>query len=315
MLKRLRTITLLLILSITLIGCGTTDNQNENETKDLTIYTTIYPIQYITEIIAGDIAHIQSVYPTGVDAHTYEPTSKEMTDMAHGDALIYLGAGMESFVDTIQNALQSQDIRFVELGENEDLFTSSNASDPHHEDHDGHQHGDVDPHIWLDPLRMITMGEMILNTLIELDPSHEDQFHAHFNAFKEDMLTLDQAYTDTLQDKKQKDILVAHAAYGYWEERYGIEQIAIRGLTAESEPSQKELTNIVDIAKERNLHYIIFEQNGSDRVVQIIQDYLDAEALYIHNLEVLTEDDIKTNEDYISLMQKNLQVLDQATNE
>lgn len=295
---------------IFLIGCGSV----ESESDQITIYTTIYPIQYITEQIADDLVQVKTVYPPGVDAHTYEPTSKEMTEIAQGNALIYLGANMESFIDTIRQALASQDIKFVEIGEYEELFSPFAEDDEHfHDDHD-HDHGDVDPHIWLDPLRMISMGDIILNTLIELAPTHEDTYREQFQQFEDKMIALDEAYKSTLENKSQKDILVAHAAYGYWEDRYGISQIPIRGLTADSEPSQQALTDIVDEAKAKHLRYVIFEQTGSDRVVQIIQDHLEAEALYIHNLEVLTEEDLHNQEDYLSLMEHNLTILDQATN-
>lgn len=293
-----------------LIGCSSQENKSDSD--QLTVYTTIYPIQYISEFIAGDHIQIKSVYPPGVDAHTYEPTSKEMTDIAKADALIYLGANMESFIDTIRSALASQDILFVEIGEHQELFLTLEDEDHDHH-HDEHDHGDVDPHIWLDPLRMITMGEIILETLINLDPAHEETFRAQFEQFEKNMITLDETFVETLKQKTQKDILVAHAAYGYWENRYGIKQIPIKGLTIESEPSQQALTEIVDIATEKNIEYVIFEQAGSDRVVKIIQEHLGAEALYIHNLEVLTDTDIEKQEDYLSLMKHNLSVLDQAT--
>src|SRR5699024_164255 len=104
-----------------------------------------------------------------------------------------------------------------------------------------------------------------------------------------------------------------HAAFGYWEERYGIEQIAINGLSSSSEPSQKDLTKIIEQAREHNLDYIIFEQNSSNRVSEIIQDHIGAEALTIHNLAVLTYQDIENEENYHSLIGYNLEILDKDT--
>src|SRR5699024_12686845 len=86
--------------------------------------------------------------------------------LADGDALIYLGAGMESFAETTVNALESQDINFMEIGQHEALFSSpKNTSE--------HTHGDVDPHIWLDPLRMVKVGELIKDELIKISPEDE----------------------------------------------------------------------------------------------------------------------------------------------
>lgn len=276
------------------------------------------------EQIAGEEASVQSIYPPGVDAHTYEPTSKELTSLANGDAFFYLGAGMEAFAETAANALEGQDISFIEIGAvREDLFRRvehGHGDDEHgneeaheHED-EHHDHGNLDPHIALDPQRMIGMGEIVTEKLIALKPESEAQFTTNFEQLKEKLTTLDQQFQTVLEKKKNKQIIVTHAAYGYWEERYGIEQISISGLSSSDEPSQKELTAIAKRAKEENLHYVIFEQNSSNKVASIIQDYIGAEKLSLHNVEVLTEEDIANGEDYLSIMEKNLEVLDRATN-
>lgn len=288
-------------------GCQSTSETDENK-----VYTSIYPIQYIVEEIGGDLITTESVYPPGVDAHSYEPSSRDMTKIAKGDAFIYLGAGMESFAETAADSLENQDVKLVEVAALDDsLF--SHGINHNDDDHDGHSHGDQDPHVWFDPLRMIQMGELIKDELGTVFPDDKEIFMTNFKAFEEKMLALDEDFTQTLAEKNKKSILVAHAAYGYWEERYGIEQIAISGLTTNDEPSQKELTEIVNIAEEHDLKYVIFEQTGTDKVSQIIMEQIDAEPLYMHNLESLTEDDIEHDENYITLMEKNLDVLDQAT--
>ncbi|GGB36293.1 adhesin [Virgibacillus dakarensis] len=302
-----------ILLALTVAGCNAA---KDSDKEGLTIYTSIYPIQYAVERIGGDTVDAKSVYPPGVDAHTYEPTTKTMTSIASGDAFIYLGAGMEGFAESAADALQSEGVQLVELGKHEELF---HTDAEHHEDadhaDDGHHHGDHNPHIWLDPLRMIDMADLIKQELIELNPDKKTLYTDNFNALKEDLLNLDNSYQETLKAKANKKILVTHAAYGYWEERYGIEQVAIKGLSSSDEPSQKELTSIIDQAKEYKLHYILFEQNSSDRVSTIMQDQLGAKVLRIHNLSVLTEDDIKNEEDYLSLMKHNLEVLDKAIDE
>lgn len=282
-----------------------TDGNNKSEKDKLLIYTSVYPIQYVIEEIAGDKADVDSIYPPGVDAHTYEPSSREITELANGDALIYLGAGMESFAETTVDALASQDIDFIELGQYKELFSSTNKTTEH-------AHGDFDPHIWLDPSRMIEIGDLLKEALTKLSPKDEALFEENFASFEQNMQQLDDLFQDTLVDKENKEILVTHAAYGYWEERYGIEQIAISGLSSSDEPSQKELAAIAKEAKEKQIHYVIFETSTSNRVASIIQEHIGAEKLRIHNLEVLTEEEIEEEKDYLSLMKENLKTLDKA---
>ena len=292
-------------LFILLLTACNSSNQKPSDDQ-LLIYTSIYPIQFLVEKITGEHAVVTSIYPPGVDAHTYEPTSREITQIAKGDALIFLGAGMESFAENAADALQNQGVLFVELGENEDLFSKSDKQI-------NHNHNDLDPHIWLDPLRMIKMGEQIKNELITLTPENENQYNENFAQLEQALTELDHTFEEILEAKEKKQIIVTHAAYGYWEERYGIEQIAISGISSSDEPSQKELTSIAQLAEEEQLEFVIFEQTGTNRLGTIIQEYIHAEKRTIHNLETLTEEDIKNDENYISLMEKNLNVLDEAT--
>ena len=321
----LKTIPLLLLFILIAAGCSAGENNSATKEDKLTIYTSIYPIQYAVERIGGDTVSARTVFPPGVDAHSYEPTSKDMTSIADSSAFIYMGAGMEGFAESAADALASQDVSLIEIGVHDELFHSedehghvheSDTENGHEEDvsHDGHNHGDHNPHIWIDPIRMIDMAEIIKEELITLNPTEETLYNENFAALEADLQKLDKQFTEVLSNKSDKHILVTHAAYGYWEERYGIEQIAINGLSSSSEPSQKDLTKIIDQAKENDLNYIIFEQNSSNRVSEIIQEEIGAESLTIHNLAVLTEEDIMNSEDYFSLMEHNLEVLDKVTN-
>lgn len=117
-----------------------------------------------------------------------------------------------------------------------------------------------------------------------------------------------------VNESKNKTFIVAHSAYGYWEDAYGLKQIGISGLSPSAEPSQKQLEEIIKTAENAELNYILFEQNVENRVAEVIKRELGAETLTLHNLESLTEEDIQNNEDYISLMNKNIETLKQALN-
>lgn len=278
-----------------LASCGKT-----NETKSSThkIYTTIYPIHFlVTELVHDDIK-VVTVYPPGVDAHTYEPTIREMIDIASGDAFFYLGEELETFTNKAKSALKNSDVSFIEIGKYEGIFSSDSV--------------DADPHFWFDPLRMIIAANMISEQLSELYPEDKQVFQENLNELTKDLTTLDEQFAKSLAKTDKREIIVSHGAYKYWEERYGIRQIPISGITATDEPSQKELTNLIQSAKEKNISYVLFEQNATNKIAEIIQEELDAKRLFIHNLEVLVDDDIENEENYFSLMKHNLQQLEKA---
>src|SRR5699024_457832 len=143
---------------------------NEAEIK---VFTTIYPIQFIVEEIGSEVIEVQSVYPPGVDAHTYEPTTKDMTEIATSDAFIYFGPTMEGFVASAAEALESEDVKLVSLEQYDELFASPQLESAT-STLSGHDENDRNPHVWIDPLRMMAMTEIITEQLIELAPHRED---------------------------------------------------------------------------------------------------------------------------------------------
>ncbi len=296
---------LLVIISIFIFTSCSNEQDNSSDNQDLLIFTSIYPIEFITAQIAGDVAHVKSIYPPGVDAHTYEPKTKEITAIANADAFFYIGSGMESFSESVASSLQNRQVQLIEIGKQDHLFLKSDNEDDNH-------HHDLDPHIWLDPLKMIAIAALIKEELINISPENEGIFTNQFKELEGSLQKLDEDFQNTLSQKSNKKILVTHAAYSYWENRYDLEQIAISGLSSSEEPSQRELANITKLAMENNIQYVLFEQTSSNRIASIVQEHIGAESLTIHPLEVLTEEDIKQNETYITLMYKNLDTLDKA---
>ncbi|MCA0991958.1 metal ABC transporter solute-binding protein, Zn/Mn family [Guptibacillus hwajinpoensis] len=318
-------ILLCLMTVLVLAACGgketsTTASNESSEEKKLSIYTTLFPIEDFTRKIGGEHVDVVSVLPPGSDAHTYEPTTQTMIKIAKADAFIYNGLGMESYAEAIADSVG--DVEIIEASSGIKTLEHSEEhaehSEAEHEEHseeehsDEHHHGDEDPHVWLDPNKAIEMAENIKETLIKLHPDAKEDFEANFQKVKNDLTKLDKEFASLVDSKDHPEMIVSHAAYGYWENRYGIHQIAISGLSPSNEPSQKALEEIIHMAKEKKLYYVLFEQNVTPKVAQSLQSEIGAKALRLHNLSVLTEEDINNKEDYFSLMRTNLETLDQA---
>ncbi|MDA7027335.1 zinc ABC transporter substrate-binding protein [Bacillus sp. CLL-7-23] len=310
---------ILLAIGLT-AGCsstGTSADQNKKAGK-LDIYTTIYPLEDFTKKIGGEYVNVKSVYPPNVEAHTYEPSSKTIAEISDSDAFIYSGVGVEGFADKAVNMLKNSDVDIVKSGEGIDLLEhgEEHGHDEEHEhgehEHDDHDHGDHDPHVWLDPVLAQKLAENIKNELVKLQPEHKKTFTKNYESLKSDLEKLDQEFKKTVAHADKKEILVSHAAYGYWEKRYGIEQMSVLGLSPTEEPSQKDLENIVKTAKEHNMKYVIFESNVSSKISEIIKKEIGAESLTMKNLESVSEEDLKDGKDYTSIMKENLSVLKKA---
>jgi zinc transport system substrate-binding protein len=314
------------LLLVLLAACADSGNQDSAEEDKMKIYTTIYPIQYFTEQIGGDQVEVESVLPPGSDAHSFEPTSNQLVDIAKANAFLYSSDELETYAGTIADAIGDDDVTIKQLAGDIDLLpfdeehdhSDEEAAEEEH-DHNGeeaaeeeHDHGSVDPHYWLDPERAKQMAENIKDSLVELDPDNKAAYEENFTGVAQKLDELDAKFQQAVEGKENKKIIVSHAAYGYWEDHYGIEQIAITGLSPTNEPSQQELENIIHTAEDNKLNYVLFEQNVSPKVATIVQDEIDADVLRIHNLETITEDEVNDGEDYFSLMNNNIDTLEQA---
>ncbi len=325
---------LALVSALTLPACsseeGTSNesqSQNASSGEQLSIYTTVYPLEYFTERIGGDLVTVQSVYPPGADEHTFEPSQQDMIKFAEADKLFAIGLGLESFIPSAKETLANQNVEIVELAdfisddsllEGEEHTEEGHSEEEHAEEadsHASHDHGTLDPHLWISPTLSAELSKSILNELIEVSPENEEEFTANFEALEADLVDLDESFKIMVSEADRDTFFVSHAAFGYWVKDYGLQQIAVAGLSTQDEPSQKELAAIVDQAKEQNISYILTEQNVSSKLTDIIRTEVGAETLPLHNLGVLTDEDIDNGEDYLTLMERNIETLKTALND
>lgn len=313
---------LLIIISTFISGCGKeAADTNKNDDNLLKVYTTVYPLQYFAEQIGGELVKVESIYPPGADEHTFEPSQKDMMALADADLFLYVGLGLEGFVEKASKTLENEDVKMVPVGEELHLDEAeAGHEDETEEEHDSHEedehgHGDFDPHVWLDPIYANELALAIKEQLSEQMPEHKDTFEKNYAELSEKLKELDQHFAEVIGSAKRKEIIVSHSAYSYWEKRYGIEQISISGQSTTNEPSQKELKNLITHAKEENIKYVLNEQNFDSKLAKMVQDEIGAKLLTLHNLSVLTDDDIKNKETYFTLMEENIATLEKALNE
>lgn len=288
---------LLFVIAIVLSGCGEEETNREKDGR-LSVYTTLFVWEDIAKRIGGEHVQVTNIVPPGSDAHSFEPTLQMMIDIAEGDAFLYTGYGMEGFAEAVERAVENENSVMIQVTEGMELLESS-----HHDSHDGHHH-DVDPHVWLDPVFMMDASETIAKAFSDLRPELEDVFEKNKNDVLRELEQLHDEFTETVNESKRQTIVVSHAAYGYWEERYGLEQLALTGLDPSYEPSQKEIENIIARIKEEEIPYILVEKNISQKVAEVVQLETGVDFLPIHNLETVTEEEQEKG--YIQLMEENI---------
>lgn len=278
----------LLSLSVVFTGCAKTANTADS--GKLQVYTSFYALYDFTEKIGGDDIELVNIVPTGTEPHDWEPTVHDMASLENCDILFYNGLGMESWIEKVQSSV-TNDIEYVELA---DGIANENAEDPH---------------VWLSPVNAKKMAEKIKDTLVANDSENAEDYEQNYSDFAEKLDELDEEYKSSLSELDNKSIVVSHEAYSYLCDEYGLEQIAIDGIFADSEPSPDKMKEIVNFINDNNIKYIFYEELISKKTAQTLADETGAVLLSLNPYEGLTDDEIAQGEDYISVMQENLQNL------
>ena len=106
--------------------------------------------------------------------------------------------------------------------------------------------------------------------------------------------------------------MVSHASFGYLADRYGLEQLAVAGVSPHQEPSSKDLARLTKEAEEHGIDYIFMETLASPKTVEVLAQEANLKVLTLNPVAGLTAKEQKQSEDYISIMKKNLSSLRKA---
>lgn len=282
--KRILSLLFIFVLSLGTVGCS---NKIAEPTKPQ-IYTSFYAIYDFTKEIAGDNVDVHNMVPAGTEPHDWEPTVQDMAKLNNADAVFYNGLNMESWIDKVQNSLDAS--KFVCLSDGVDV--SGNASDPH---------------IWLNPQNVKIMCEKIYNTLSQIDPDNKTIYEANYNNYVAKLDKLDNDFKTAINELPNKDIVVSHEAYSYLCNAYGLNQVAIDGISADSEPSPDKMMSLINFVKTNNVKYIFYEELVSQKTAETLSSETGAKLLPLNPFEGLTDDEIAKGDNYISVMYDNLE--------
>ncbi|MBM3934143.1 MAG: hypothetical protein FJ319_07560 [SAR202 cluster bacterium] len=179
-------------------------------------------------------------------------------------------------------------------------------------DADGHGHGSLDPHVWLDPLKAIELVKVIRDALIARNPASAAAYTDNADLLIADLNALDSRFQTGLATCSKKQVATSHEAFGYMARRYGFEQMAVSGLSPEAEPSPRDLADLSSRIKKAGIQYVLVEPILSQRLAQTVAKEVNATLLPLHPIESVTLDESRSGETYFTLMDKNLTSLKQA---
>ncbi|MER7460239.1 metal ABC transporter substrate-binding protein [Micromonospora sp. NPDC126480] len=295
------------------------DEKAGGDPQRVDVVAAFYPLQFLAERIGGDAVTVSNLVKPGAEPHDVELNPSQVGDVAGAELVVYL-KGFQPQVDEAveQNAAdRAFDVATVaplldaaagghdhehegeEPGHAEE---SGAAEEPGHEE----ETGGKDPHLWLDPTRLATVGDQLAERLGKADPDRAADYTARAASLRTELEKLDADLAAGLKTCQRREIVVSHTAFGYLAERYQLEQIGITGLSPDNEPSPQRLAEVIEEAKEHKATTIFFETLVSPKVAETIADQVGARTAVLDPLEGLSTDD---GGDYLSVMRTNLATL------
>jgi len=254
------------------------------EAEKLQVIATTSIVADIVQQVGGDLIDLTLLLPVGTDPHTFEPTPRDLANVADAHLLLANGMGLEEFLtEMIENAGGEAAVVHVSQGITARQFEAGDAhehegeehehegeeaepegeehehegeeaehegEEAEHEGEEHHHHEGADPHTWTTPANAAVFVHNIEQALGALDPANAASYAANAEAYAAELAELDawvKAQIETIP-AENRELVTDHTAFGYYADRYGLEQIGavIPSFSTAAEPSAKELAELED---------------------------------------------------------------------
>ena len=308
----------LCMLSFIITGCQNSLAKQENgkvteDSNKVQIVTTLFPQYDFTKAIGQDKVEVTLLLPPGVEAHSYEPTPKDVVSIKEADIFIYTGEGMEPWAHKTIEGIQEADLIVVDSSKNVELLSATeedHEEDAQHEEEE-HEHGAYDPHFWTNPLNAIVMVDNILAGLIEADPTNEEFYTANAKAYKNELKQLDQDIEEGLSTLENRTIIFGgHFAFGYFANRYQLDYVSpYTGFSPDAEPTPQKIAEMIDLMNQLEVKTIYYEELLDPKVSRVIAEETNADMLLLHAAHNISKEELENGITYIAIMRENLERL------
>lgn len=268
-----------------------TSCSKKTEKSDITIYTSLYPLEQFTKWIIPE-ANINRLIPQGVDPHHFEPSLKDIQKLYTAKMIIYFGnTDIDRWIDKIKNDLIQRGVKVIRLQDHINFKTYSSGNE-------------IDPHVWLDPQLSIEILKIIRDVAKEGFPDKSEIYEENFSQYVSKLKELDEAYRKNISNCYLKDVITTHEFLNYLSARYNFNAyFIVHG--PDEEPSLKKIKKLKELIKKNSIKYIISEPEG-EKIARVLSEETKVEILLFNTLHG------GSDRDYFAIMYENLKILKKA---
>ena len=273
-----------LIACLFLTGCIKRDSM-----EDITIYTSVYPIEYITSRLYGDNSIVKSIYPDGVIPKIYSLNDKQLKDYSKSDLFIFNGLSNE------------KDYLMTMLGYNKDLKIIDSTLSM--------EYSSNVEELWLDPDNALMLSRNIKSGLFEYISNHylRNDINENYEALKIELSNLSAKLNLVSSSSSDPTIVVSNNMFNFLE-KYGFNVISLDAGSS-TDKNIAEARRRIERGNTKHL-FIVKDEDLSSSVKSLIDD-TGVETLEFHSLSSISDNERSNKKDYVSIMLENIDLLRQ----
>jgi zinc/manganese transport system substrate-binding protein len=301
-----------LVLAAVLAACAAPRQVDQRGAEDtrLEVVTTFLPITLFTRAVAGDCATVTALIPPSTGPHDFQAKPGDLAALRRARVLVKNGLEMEAFLSKLVAAAGNAQLQVIDSSRG--IATIDSAESDHHADHDhGHAHGEVNPHIWLDPLRAVQQVETIRDGLVKADPSCAEGYQRNAATYIVQLETLNNEITSQLEPYRGKTFIAFHDFAPYFAQRYNLKADFLVDVP-ELNPSPADLQRVAAEVRQTQLKALLSEPQEGQRSFNALAKDLGIKISVFDPLETGSDQSASDPQTYFVVMRRNVADLIQA---
>lgn len=273
-----------------------------------TVVATSFPCYDFVRAVLGDDANVKLLIRPGTEVHTYEPTPKDILEIAQANLLVYIGGESDEWVRSLLSTFSETEPETLQLMDCVTLLEEE-------EDH-GHEMLEYDEHIWTSPKNALQMLNATADAICAVDPENADRYRENAQMYACQIQNLDERLTQIVAGGVRRELVFADRfPFLYLAHDYGLSyEAAFNSCTAESEPSAKKMVELIQTIEENGIPVVYTIEMSNGAIAQTLVSETGVEVLQMHSMQTVTQSEFEAGETYITLMQKNLDAIERGLN-
>ena len=319
--KLKKVILVIILIAIILVGiiAGVVlgkKNKTSNTEKIKVTASNFASYDFLRAII-GDNDNIELTFllGPGKDAHSYDPTAQDLITIQNSDLFIYIGGEMEKWADRVLPTLDTSNTKVICVADDIKTIKEQeiDGAEPENEED---EEGAFDEHIWTSPDNAITMVNTLEKSMEEIDSSNPSKYKQNAENYIAKIKNVDKQIQEIVDNKKRDRLVFGDKMpMQYFINYYKLQvSAAFSGCSTETEPSSKTIAYLVNKAKEEKTPVILYIELNNGKVANTIANEVEngCKAMQIQTLHNVSKTDFDNGETWVSLMERNLDVLKTA---